>query len=128
MIGASSGLRLNQPELSATNTTTPEIASSKPPSGPAQCRALPLKSAIAGHGGSARTSARISQIRYGNASTTITSNANQGSKDINVRRPRRGASANPATSSNRPIAADVVSSKSPASIDHQNTQLRGPGA
>src|SRR5450631_477138 len=126
MIGASSGSRLNQPELSATSATIPEIASSKPRSSPAQCQTLPLNSATAGHGGNARASARISQIRYGNTSTTITSSANNGSNDISVRRPRRLASANPATSSNRPIATDVVSSSSPSSIDQANHALRRP--
>src|SRR5712664_4953383 len=126
MIGASSGLRPNQPELTTTTSTMPDIASSKPPSNAAQCSALPLKSAIAGQRGNARVSARISQTRYGSTSTTITSSANSGSNDISVRRPRAVASANPTSSSNRPMAAEVVSSNRPASMDHANHALRRP--
>ncbi len=126
MIGASSGLRPNQPELITTSTTMPEIANSKPPSRSPQCSARSLKSAIAGHGGNASVSARISQIRYGSAKTTITSSAYSGSNDVSVRRPRKVATANPATKINRPSAAEVVSSKSPASIDHANHALWRP--
>src|ERR1035437_2998252 len=113
MIGASSGLRPNQPELSTTSSTMPDRANSKPPSNAAQCSALPLKSAMAGHYGNARVSARISQTRYGSASTTITSSANSGSNDISVRRPRTVASANPATSNKTTDAAEGGSSKRP---------------
>src|ERR1700676_3302953 len=126
MIGASSGLGPNQPELSTASSPMPDIASSKPPSNAAQCSALPLNSAIAGQCGNASVSARISQIRYGSASTTITRSANKGSNDFSVRRPRAVASANPATSNNRPIALEVVSSNNPASIDHANQALRRP--
>jgi hypothetical protein len=41
-----------------------------------------------------------------------------------VRRPRTVASQNPASSSNRPGAAEVVSSSRPASIDQANHTLR----
>src|SRR3979411_3455776 len=98
MIGASSGLRANQPELTTVSSTMPEIANSKPPSNAAQCSALPLKSAMAGHFGNARVSARISQTRYGSASTTITNSANNGSNDITVGRHRPVAGATPAVS------------------------------
>ena len=70
------------------------------------------------------TSARSSQISQGSASTTITSSEYSGSNDIRVRRPRAVASAKPATSSNSPIAAEVVSSSRPASIDQANQALR----
>src|ERR1700688_1231984 len=117
MIGASSGLRANQAELNTASSTIPESATSKPPNSAAQCSALALKSATAGQCGNASASARISQIRYGSASTAITSSANSGSNDISIRRPRGVASTNPTSSSNRPIAAEDVSSRSPASID-----------
>ena len=63
MIGASSRLRANQPELSTTSSTMPDIAASRPPSNAAQCSALARKSAIAGTCGNESASARISQIR-----------------------------------------------------------------
>src|SRR6202048_455933 len=126
MIGASSGLRPNQPELTTASSTMPDIASSKPPSNAAQCSALPLKSATAGQCGSARVSARMTQTRYGSTSTTNTNSANSGSNDHSVRPARAVASANPTSSSNRPIAAEVVSSSRPASMDHANQALRRP--
>src|SRR5258708_25336409 len=124
MIGSSSPLGPNQPELSTTSSTMPDIASSKPPSNAAQCSALPLKSAGAGHCGKASASARISQTRYGNTSTTMTNSANSGSNDISVRRPRWVATAKPATSSSKTGAAELVSSNSPASIDQANHAYR----
>src|SRR5258708_6718216 len=47
-----------------------------------------------------------------------------GDQASRLRRTRSVATANPASSSNRPGAAEVVSSKSPASIDHANHALR----
>src|SRR3954447_25292956 len=124
MIGASSELRPNQPELSKTSRTAPDVATSKPATSQTQCSAFPLRSKIAGHEGSPSVSARMTQIRYGKARTTITSTANNGSNDKSVRRPHAVATANPAISSNRPIPAEVVSNNSPASIDHANQALR----
>ena len=124
MIGASSALRANQPELSTTSNTMPDIASTRPPSSTPQCSARKERSSIAGQGGIVSTSARTIQISQGSASTTITSSAYSGSSDIRVRRPRTVATAKAATSSNSPIAAEVVSSSRPASIDQANQALR----
>src|SRR5258708_19865851 len=101
MIGASSGLRPNQPELTTTSSTMPDIANSKPPSNAAQCSALPLKSAIAGHCGNARVSARISQTRYGSASPTITNSANSASNDVTLPPPPTLPTANTVLTTNQ---------------------------
>src|SRR5437879_2748270 len=124
MIGASSVLLPNQPELSTTSSSIPDIANSRPTSSQTQFNALVPRSATAGSGGKPRASARTTQIRYGSASTTITSSANNGSNDNSVRRPRSVATANPATSISKTIPADVVKSNRPASIDHANQTLR----
>src|SRR3954454_13272692 len=124
MIGASSAWRANQPELSTTSSTTPDIASTRPPSSTPQCSARADRSEIAGQGGIVSTSARTIQISQGSANTTITNSEYSGSSDISVRRPRTVATAKPTTSSNNPIAAEVVSSNRPASIDQANQALR----
>ena len=124
MIGASSRVRLNSRELSTIRIETPTIASTSPPSSQVQCSARALSSAIAGK--TAGTAHRRGSARSDRAAPAqrSTSSANSGSNDVNVRRPRSVASAKPATSSSRPIAADVVSSSRPASIDQANQALR----
>src|SRR6266481_3845803 len=124
MIGTSSILRPNQPELSNTSSSIPDIASPRLTSNQTQFNALAPRSATAGSGGSPSASARITQIRYGNANTTITSSANNGSNDNSVRRLRSVVTANAAISSNNTIPAEVVSNNRPASIDHANQTLR----
>src|SRR5579863_5460814 len=125
MIGASSGLRLraSQPELSAAKNTMPDAANKRPTSSSAQCNTLPPRSDNAGQCSQTDASARISQMKYGSASTIMTRSANNGSKDIATRRPREVASAKPITNANRPIPAEVVSNSSPASMDQANHTL-----
>src|SRR5271156_6712327 len=117
MIGTSSALRSNQPEFSATSSSIPDIASPRLASSQTQFNALAPRSAIAGSDGRPSASARITQIKYGSANTAITSNANSGSNDHSVRRPRSVATANAAISSNKTIPEEVVNSNRPASID-----------
>src|ERR1700730_6925231 len=124
MIGASSSLLPNQPELSTSSSSIPDIASPRPTNSQTQFNALVPRSANPGSGGMPSAWARITQIRYGSASTTITSSANNGSNDNSVRRPRSVATANAAISSNSTIPAEVVRSNRPASIDHANHTLR----
>src|SRR5947209_7491482 len=124
MIGTSCSLSPNQPELSTTSSSSPDTASNRPTSSQTQLNALAPRSASPGSGGRPSAAARITQIRYGNASTTITSSANNGSNDNSVRRPRSVATANPVISSSNTIPAEVVKSNSPASIDHANHTLR----
>ena len=127
MIGASSGLRTNQPELSTASSTTPDIASSRPPSSAPQCSALraaaPRSPAMAATPAYRRGSARSDRAAPARRSPAART-ADRTTSACAVR--AAVASAKPAISSNRPIAAEVVSSSSPASIDHANHALRRP--
>ena len=103
----------NQPELSTTSSTMPDIATSRPPSSAAQCSALPLRSAIAGHAaspeyrrGSARSD-RAAPARRSPAARTADRTTSACAGRARWRAQIRRAAA---TGRSRP---DVVSSKKP---------------
>ena len=124
MIGASSGLRPNQPELSATSSRMPDIANSRPPSkrGPMQRPSAQLRDRRPVRQRQAVGADQPDQIRQ-------RQHDDHQQREQRIERHQRAPSARgrerkSGDQQQQADAAEVVSSRSPASIDHANHALR----